>query len=342
MKQYVILTIIIFTSALVSNASTSLINDTIVISASDYSDAYEKVLKKNEMLTERRNAISDTLKKMEKEIKALEREYDSLRKNVDAKKKNASRQPADDNGVSLEHLVRQRDSLQNCISDNETVASNKEILIGEMGKRVKGLSITIDSLNHARDSIAENLLKKGKIYLHQPFPLMKDEELKQLQSSCERYSQTDKRVFDFLPQVEQTARNRICYCEALKVLEAPYNKFDVEKSFRALKEMRGIQREQQTDIDKACYSLMNYVNGLKAFKEFINNLNDKRKDVQYTYNYFEQDKPSIMKDGLDKRIEQYLLCVPFLKRKYAEFMKEFRANPNRHSAVEEEILNITI
>ena len=56
--------------------------------------------------------------------------------------------------------------------------------------------------------------------------------------------------------------------------------------------------------------------------------------------FFQTDNRQILsKNNLGNRIENQLKRVPYLSKKFEEFMNAFKAAPNKHSDVEIEILN---
>ena len=105
-------------------------------------------------------------------------------------------------------------------------------------------------------------------------------------------------------------------------------------------QIKGANPHQQKEIDELKNSVDFVPDGLAAFKEFITKLNEMRNGVNYSMEYFQTDSKQILsKNNLGNRIEKKLKRVPYLSKKFEEFMNAFKAAPNKHSNVETEILN---
>ena len=126
----------------------------------------------------------------------------------------------------------------------------------------------------------------------------------------------------------------------VNVVNASYKKFDVDRALASVTQIKGANTQQQKEIIELKTEMNLFPEGLAAFKEYITKLNEMRNGVNYSMEYFQTDSKQILsKNNLGNRIENQLKRVPYLNKKFEEFMNAFKAAPNKHSNVETEILN---
>lgn len=165
-------------------------------------------------------------------------------------------------------------------------------------------------------------------------------ELNKIKSRCQRYEE-DPKIKAFVEKTNNTIRNKEMYDNMIKVVNSPYNRNDVDRALASCNQIKGINASQQKEVGEVKGQLLSFNEGLLAFKEFINSINEKRKGVNnYKWEFFETDRDFIYSENnLGKRIEAQLKRVPYLKKKFDAFMKAFKAAPSKHSNIENEILS---
>ena len=175
--------------------------------------------------------------------------------------------------------------------------------------------------------------------MERPFTEMNLSELRVIKSKCQKYA-TDAKVNAFVTKVDDIIRNKELYDNMVNVVNASYKKFDVERALTSVTQIKGTNPLQQKEIVELKTQLTLFPEGLAAFKEYITKLNEMRNGVNYSMEFFQTDNRQILsKNNLGNRIENQLKRVPYLSKKFEEFMNAFKAAPNKHSDVETEILN---
>ena len=107
-----------------------------------------------------------------------------------------------------------------------------------------------------------------------------------------------------------------------------------------LTRLSNVNAVQRDEINHVRGVLSHFEPGMAVFKEFIQKLNNNRKDVKsYSKDDLDDDLGRIMsKDNLKRRIDSEIMKVPYLNKACNDYIKAIKANPMSHPAIEAEIL----
>lgn len=346
--------VLLFITSLITNAQTrnSIANDSVhlahdgdsitnpsVSSKSDYSDAYEIALKRKEELTNRKSLLNDSIKRWNKELKKLEGLHISIMKSNEKLEEKITQIKIKEQKNGIPKLIKKREQLLDAIA-----AEKKEIAILELKLRdiignLESKNQQRENLGKIKDNVSNQIIAENKDYLERAFSEMNLIELRRIRSKCQQYA-SDAKVNAFVAKVDIMIRNKELYDNMVNVVNASYKKFDVDRALTFVTQIKGTNTLQQKEIFELKTQLTLFPEGLAAFKEYITKLNEMRNGVNYSMEYFQTDSKQILsKNNLGNRIESKLKRVPYLNKKFEEFMNAFKAAPNKHSNVETEILN---
>ena len=309
------------------------------ISNTSYSDAYEKALKRKEELTNRKKILNDSIKTWNKELKQLEGLHASIVKSNEKLEEKIAQVKVKDQKSGSSELFKKRDQLLKAISADEKEKASLELQVQEIDGKLETRNHQRENLGRIKDDVTNQIIAENKDYLERPFSKMNLSELRQIKSKCQKYT-TDSKVNVFVSKIDVAIKNKDLYDNMVNVVNSAYNKYNVDGALASASQIKGANTLQQKEVSELKSQLSLFADGLSAFKEFINKLNDMRNGVNYSMEYFQTDSKQILsKNNLGNRIENQLKRVPYLNKKFEEFMNAFKAAPNKHSNVETEILN---
>ena len=352
-NKYVVFALLLVTS-LITNAKTrnSISNDSVpttidgdsikipsVSSNSDYSSAYETALKRREELTNRKAILNDSIKNWNKELKKLEGLHGSIVKSNEKMEEKIAQVKIKEQKNGIPELTKKRDQLLKIIKAEEEEKVLLESQLHEINGKVDERNHQRENLGKIKDNVSNQIIAENKDYLERSFAKMNLSELREIKSKCQKYA-TDAKVNAFVAKVDNVIRNKELYDNMVNVVNASYKKFDVDRALASVTQIKGANTQQQKEIIELKTEMNLFPEGLAAFKEYITKLNEMRNGVNYSMEYFQTDSKQILsKNNLGNRIENQLKRVPYLNKKFEEFMNAFKAAPNKHSNVETEILN---
>lgn len=352
-NKYVVFALLLVTS-LITNAKTrnSISNDSVpttidgdsikipsVSSNSDYSSAYETALKRREELTNRKAILNDSIKNWNKELKKLEGLHGSIVKSNEKMEEKIAQVKIKEQKNGIPELTKKRDQLLKIIKAEEEEKVLLESQLHEINGKVDERNHQRENLGKIKDNVSNQIIAENKDYLERSFAEMNLSELREIKSKCQKYA-TDAKVNAFVAKVDNVIRNKELYDNMVNVVNASYKKFDVDRALASVTQIKGANTLQQKEIIELKTEMNLFPEGLAAFKEYITKLNEMRNGVNYSMEYFQTDSKQILsKNNLGNRIENQLKRVPYLNKKFEEFMNAFKAAPNKHSNAETEILN---
>ena len=352
-NKYVVFALLLV-SSLITNAQTrnSISNDSVppaidgdsirnpsASSNSDYSKAYEIALKRKEELTNRKAILNDSIKNWKKELKKLEGLHGSIVKSNEKMEKKIDEVKIEEQKKGVPELIKKRDKLLKTIIAEEKEKVILESQLHEINSKLNARNNQRESLGKIKDNVSNQIIAENKDYLERSFSEMNLSELREIKSKCQKYA-TDAKVNAFVAKVDNVIRNKELYDNMVNVVNASYKKFDVDRALASVTQIKGTNTQQQKEIIELKTQMTLFPEGLAAFKEYITKLNEMRNGVNYSMEYFQTDSKQILsKNNLGNRVENQLKRVPYLRKKFEEFMNAFKAAPNKHSNVETEILN---
>ena len=326
------------------SVSSSISGDTIRVSSLspklDYSDAYENALKRKEELSNRKAILNDSIKNWNRELKKLEGLHFSIVKSNEKFEEKIAHVKIKEQKSGIPELTKKRDLLLKTIIAKE---EEKALLVSQL----YGINGKLDAMNRQRenlekikDNVSNQIIAENKYYLEMSFAEMNLSELRVIKSKCQKYA-TDTKVKAFAAKVVNVIKNKELYDNMVDAVNTAYKKLDVDRALASVTQIKGTNTLQQKEIIELQTQMTLFPEGLAVFKEFITRLNDMRNGVNYSMEYYQTDSKQIMsKNDLGNSINDKLVRVPYLKKKFEEFMTEFKKNPNKHSEVEKEILGL--
>lgn len=345
--------VILLLSSVVSNAqdgagmirnSVSMVNtnDTVTTSSdlkSSNTGEYENALKRKEELSNRKNALDDSIKNLNKELKKLEGQHASLVKSNKKLEEKISQAMVKEQKSGSPELIKKKDNLLKTIEMEEKEKALLESQLQEISSKLDTRNYQRENLGKIKDNVSNQIISENQDYLTRPFSGMNLGDLISIKLKCQKYA-TDKKINAFVAKIAIVIKNKELYDNMARVVNSAYKKYDVDKALASTTQIRDANLLQQKEIDELKNQLTAFPDGLAAFKEFITKLNDMRSGVNYSMEYYQTDSRQILSiNNLGSRIETKLKKVPYLNKKFEEFMMAFKAAPNRHSSVETEILN---
>ena len=348
-KKYVILVSVLFVSV-VSNAREekgiildsfciSNANDTSTEITSDYSAAYEKALKRQEELINRKKALNDSGKIWNKELKKLEGLHSSIVKSNEKLEENITQAKIKQQKSGASNLVQKKEELLRLIIIDKKEKALLESQLRDIEDKLNARNHQKGNLGKIKNDISNQIIAENKDYLEKSFSEIDLPGLRSIKEKCQKYV-GDTKIKAFVSKIDNTTKNKELYDNMISVVNSPYKKYEVDRALVSVTQIKGLNSIQQKEINELKTQLSLFPDGLAAFKEFIIELNKDRNGVIYSMEFFQTSSKYILsKNNLGSRIENNLKRVPYLNKKYAEFMKAFKANPNKHSNIEIEILN---
>lgn len=352
-NKYVVFALLLVIS-LITNAQTrnSISNDSVpptiggdfvrIPSASsnmNYTNAYEGALKRKEELTNRKAFLIDSIKKWNKELKKLESLHMSIVKSNEKLEEKIAQAKTKGQKNGVPELTKKKEQLLKTIMAEEKEKALLESQLADIVGKLDTRKSQRENLGKIKDNVSNQIIAENKDYLERSFSEMNLSELRVIKSKCQKYA-TDAKVNAFVAKVDNVIKNKELYDNMVNVAHASYKKFDVDRALTFVTQIKGTNTLQQKEIFELKTQLTLFPEGLAAFKEYITKLNEMRNGVNYSMEFFQTDSKQILsKNNLGNRIENQLKRVPYLNKKFEEFMNAFKAAPNKHSNVEAEILN---
>lgn len=304
-----------------------------------YSAAYEAALRRKEELISRKTQLIDSIKYLNKEYKRLGELHASIvksnnkleNKNIQVKKEMQK------NGIL--DLIKKKELLIDTIVAEEKEKALLDLQLKDIETKLEPRNREKESLERTRDSVSGIIIAENKEYLEKPFSQMSHLELQAIKSKCDSFM-VDPHINSFVKQVDVVIKNKRVCDNMTKVVNAAYNKNEIDKALISVNHIKAPNSIQQKEISELKDQLMLFSEGLDAFKEFITKLNRMRDGVNYSWEFFQTDCKQIMsKNNLGERVENHLKRVPYLNQKYEEYLAALKSDPNSHPAIELEILN---
>lgn len=305
----------------------------------DYANAYEIALKRKEELTNRKAILNDSIKKWKKDLNKLYGLHTSIVKSNEKLEEKIAQVKKKEQNNGIPELIKKRNQLQKTIMDEEKNIVLLESKLHKINDELDARNLQRENLGKIKDNVSNQMISENKDYLERPFSEINPSELISIKSKCQKYA-IDAKVNAFVAKIDIVIKNKELYDKMVNVVNAAYKKPDVDRALASITQIKGANMQQQQEISELKTQMTLFSEGLAAFKEYISKLNEMRNGVNYSMEYFQTDREQILsKNNLRDRIENQLKRVPYLKKKFEEFMKAFKVDPNRHSNVETEILN---
>ena len=321
--------------SLVNNSSSLLeVRDT-----TDYASLYEQEYRRFLQLEDSLKFIKIVKKNLQSANSSLQNGINEKREQLNLKKEQLSRKEASQASSGILELESQRKNLSSSIDglNSEITRLNKEIsiIVGE----ISNLQHQKKELDSIRDGISSEILGKHESYITLPFSEISEDQLRQIKKECSGYT-VDKKINAFVARVDNVLKYKGLYEKAKSVSMSKFNKLNVQNSISALSSMTNISERQEQEVSQVKKQLELFEEGTHIFKEFIVRLNAKREGLsRYSPSDFKDDLPYIV-SGLEDKIDNYIMNVPYLSQEYQKYMDTIKSNPMEHPMIEQEMLSL--
>lgn len=302
-----------------------------------YANHLEQAIVKGEQLAKRKKELLDSLnktkgneKELSKQLKKIQTEVSKyqtvIQKLLDTQKSNG-----------YEDLNKRKEQLQSSISQNEEILKDLHIKLKTLNSQLSESNKKKIELDKVKQEVCSKLVEENEQYIQLPFSQISTVKLKDIRKKCAPFA-VEQNINALIVKIDNTIANRTHYEYLQKVLTSKYDKSAISLALSNIQSMTDLSFEQKTEITALKKQLEAFWEGLSAFKKFINNLNRCREGVNYSMEYFRDDKRQILPKNLEQEISNKLMIVPYLRNKYEGFMRAFQKNPNKHTDIEFEIL----
>lgn len=307
----------------------------------DYKTLYREEIK-------RKDSLSKELKTVEDRKKALQSYIDKENKNQEKKRHERDSKIEKLNSIErkmqdsrLPELLKKRHQLHVSIEKlkADTIALANDIATIE--KEIERHRTDMKNLENVKDSVGEQIIAEYKSYLELPFSEMTRDSLSSIKERCRQYP-IDKNINTFLDRTTKILDYKTTFDEATEVVNSKFNKSKVDKTSGKLGNTMEINTAQKEEINSLRKQLRDFEPGIEVFRDFITELNRRRTGISnYTQDDYKDDKDYIMTtNNIQDRIMSYIQPVPYLNKKFKEYIESIGTRLETHSEIETEILDL--
>ncbi|WP_320788298.1 hypothetical protein [Prevotella sp.] len=254
-----------------------------------------------------------------RELKAAEKDYKTqkgkLKKLQPMKSRNDSTLKGEDLETTITRLQTNNDSLRN------------ELAV--LRDSLNGFEMQREELEKFKKNAADKFFERNSGYLQRHFNEMSIIELEKIRERGNELGMTE-----FVKTIDATKRNKKIFDKASTILNNKYNESAINGMLQEIEKTSFPNDIQKEDMEEKKRLLNVFKEGLGTFKDLI------AKYAQYRNTIFSESDVNeqiviitnnIGKEGMDK-----IKDVPYLKRKYDEYIKELKKNPKSREETETE------
>lgn len=317
-----------------------------VSSISVVDDKYVELHKK--ALDENMRLRAD-LENLQKRKEELNIEIVDVGEKIHEKRKNKSAKEKEIQQISQHKKYKdflRLDSILNVTKANtiklahDTLKLNRNVL-----EKDKELQKKLDKYNQIltnQEQFADAIIVDHEQYINQSFLDMTVKELLQIKTECCNFSGA-KNMGKFLLHLDAIIFAKQVFDDITNAISSPYNEQHINEVKKKISHVQNLSVLQQEEIAIKELQLSNYKEGIKTFQIVINELDKRRKNIDYYSALdFKDDLPFILTKKISKDVEQYIQSVPYLDNAYNQYMAVITENPMQHPDIEQEILSIII
>ena len=272
---------------------------------------------------------------LQKEVKQLEEDLEDKQHDIDKLQQRIADRQAQMAESKLPALLRRKqeltESIAACREENERARQE----LASVDDALRQTTARKDELQAVKGEQAARVVEQYQPLLVMPFSKVTSAQLQQAHEACSKFAD-EPIVKSFLLKLDEMQKNKQTYDHAQQVLNKPFLRMDVQQAANQLQMLNLQNAAQQEECAKAIAQLGKFEDGLNAFKQFI-------KDMQTQgvgkAGYSKSDLTDDLLMTTPKlQVEERIKDVPYLQNKYNLLLKEWKARPDKHSAVESEIL----
>jgi len=290
----------------------------------------EQTIQKNMSLQGNVKSLNQQIKDWNDTIKSLEKEIQEANKNLKKQQQQLEKiQPTKYQEKEAE-LTKRHQELQAELErlNKENAGLEAEIdgfnqLLGETSQKLK-------ELEGIKQDVAEGFVTENESYLDTPLSKLEIDKLRRLQQKCETYKGYRK-VEDFSKKLENMISFKETYDAVSGVVHQPFDKNAIYNAQRSLSKLNHLSESQMEEVENLRHQLNGFKVGLIAFNEFITRFQKKRaaitsaQDVDFEVNQIR--KKDFEGKTMAWHIENEIYLVPYLKKKFDQYMKAIKSNP---------------
>lgn len=302
--------------------------------AQDLNELYEKAVQEKISLKGYIEFIENRNKQLRKEVKRLEDELKD--KQEDAAKSqyllDELRQKEQDS--PLPALLERKKQLADSIAFYKQRIEEVRRDLANIGEAYNQANNQRQQLEAAKEEMVAQLIEKHRQLLQRPFLQLAPSDFETARQELHSFAD-DENVKALLQQLSVAERNNEDYSKARQVLNNKYDKTAEQRAIAALRQLTQVNDAQRAEINNTLTQLMAFQPALKDFRELITRLNGNGMGTQSYSNSDLDDDLSIFHA---EQVQQKVKDIPYLQKSYATFIKELKANPKKHPAIEKEIM----
>ncbi len=311
----------------------------------DYAILYRKEAERLDSLSKTLKALTDRRGALQLEVgkdgKKLNAKVEKKQRELEAKNKELEvvRQKVRASGL-CEHLA-ERQRLNTIV---EALCADTLSLTCDITKTEEKIcrsEVEMAELVAIRDSLSWQLISENRLYLEQPFSKMTQKELWSIRDRCLKYVATDSNIANFVANTEEIIGYKRIFDGATTAVNSEFDKAGTARMADELSKIANINETQRAEIEMLINQLGNFEKGLEVFKEFIIRLNKYRKGMPvYSIDNYRTDYLYMTREyNIDERIKTHIRPIPYLNKKFDEYVGIIEENPLAHPDIESEILN---
>lgn len=302
--------------------------------AQDIDRLYEKAVEEKIVLKGEIEQLRNRDRQLRKEVKRLEEELED--KCEDAakgqRKLDELRQKEQDSPLPA-LLERKRQLTDSIALYNERIEKVKQEIAG-IENAYNEADGQRQQLESQKDELAAKLIEKHRPLLHRPFAQLSSTDFVTARQELQPFAE-DENVKALLKQLEVAEKNNEVFAQARLLLSQKYNKAEVQRMIVALPLLKQVNDAQREELNQLTALLKAYEPVLMTFRELIKKLNG---NGMGTSGYSNSDLNDDLSIFHADQVEQKVKDIPYLQKSYSTFIKELKANPKKHPAIEKEIM----
>ena len=302
----------------------------------------EQTVQKNLSLGDAIGVLNQQIKDWNDTIKSLDKKLQKANISLQKQQKQLEKLQLDKDQEKETALLNRQQELQakldNLKYENDYLEQEIDSLKQSLGETSKNL----EELEGIKQGVAEDFVNKNEPYLENLLSKMNIDNLQQLHEKCDSY-QGDRNVKSFSKKLEHVLECKEIFDAADAVDHQPFDREAINNALKSMSKLNHLSDPQAEEVENLRKQLASFETGLIAFKDFITQFQKKRKAItssQDVGSEVERIRKKKNEDGktMAWRIENEISQIPYLKKKFDQYMKAIQANPKKVPDVENEIL----
>lgn len=302
--------------------------------AQDLNELYEKAVQEKISLKGYIEFIDNRNKQLRKEVKRLEDELKDKQEDAAKSQYLLDELRQKEQESPLPALLERKKQLADSIAFYKQRIEEVRRDLANIGEAYNQANNQRQQLEAAKEEMVAQLIEKHRQLLQRPFLQLAPSDFETARQELHSFAD-DENVKALLQQLSVAERNNEDYSKARQVLNNKYDKTAEQRAIAALRQLTQVNDAQRAEINNTLTQLMAFQPALKDFRELITRLNGNGMGTQSYSNSDLDDDLSIFHA---EQVQQKVKDIPYLQKSYATFIKELKANPKKHPAIEKEIM----